>query len=64
MREAIGHVAIVGVPMNSSITPGHCDLAPAAIRKALERYSLYDPDAEIDLEHLRARDCGDFDFAQ
>ena len=56
-------LSIVGVPMNSSITPGHCDLAPAAIRKALERYSLYDPDQEIDLDHLRAKDCGDFDFA-
>ena len=56
-------LSIIGVPMNSSITPGHCDLAPAAIRKALERYSLYDPDQEIDLDHLRAKDCGDFDFA-
>ena len=49
--------------MNNSITAGHCDLAPAAIRQALERYSLYDPEAEIDLERLRSRDCGDFDFA-
>ena len=56
-------LAIAGVPMNNSITPGHCELAPAVIRAALKRYSLYDPDAEIDLECLRARDCGDFDFA-
>jgi arginase family enzyme len=55
-------LAIVGVPMNSSITPGHCELAPAAIRKSLERYSLYDPDGEVDLELLTAKDCGDFDF--
>jgi arginase family enzyme len=48
--------------MNSSITPGHCELAPAAIRKSLARYSLYDPDGEVDLELLTAKDCGDFDF--
>ncbi|MEO5717620.1 MAG: arginase family protein [Chthoniobacterales bacterium] len=56
-------LAVMGVPMNSSITPGHCDLAPAAIRKALERYSLYDPEREIDLDHVRVADGGDFDFA-
>jgi arginase family enzyme len=63
--QALGDqsVAIVGVPMNNSITAGHCELAPAAIRKALERYSLYDSDTGIDLERFRARDCGDLDFA-
>ncbi len=57
-------IAIVGVPMNHSITPGHCELAPAAIRKALKRYSLYDSDAGVNLELFRTRDCGDFDFAR
>jgi formiminoglutamase len=54
-------LAVVGVPLNTSITPGHCDLAPAAIRKALERYSLYDPDSGIDLASLAASDRGDVD---
>jgi arginase family enzyme len=45
--------------MNSSITPGRCDLAPAAIRQALDRYSLYDPDNGIDLGPLAVADLGD-----
>jgi formimidoylglutamase len=45
--------------MNSSITPGRCDLAPAAIRQALDRYSLYDPDAGLDLAKLALSDNGD-----
>jgi formimidoylglutamase len=52
-------LAVVGVPLNSSITPGHCDLAPAAIRKALERYSLYDADSAIDIGSLAVCDRGD-----
>lgn len=46
--------------MNNSITPGRCDLPPAAIRQALDRYSLYDPDAGIDLASLAVTDIGDF----
>ena len=45
--------------MNNSLTPGRCDLAPAAIRQALDRYSLYDPDAGIDLASLAVADIGD-----
>lgn len=45
--------------MNSSITPGQCDLAPAAIRRALDRYSLYDPSGGIDLAKLAVADIGD-----
>ncbi len=52
-------VAVLGVPLNTSITPGRCELAPAAIRAALERYSLYDADARFDLAMIKARDCGD-----
>ncbi|MBV6458300.1 MAG: Formimidoylglutamase [Fimbriimonadaceae bacterium] len=40
-----GHdVAILGVPLNHSISPGRCDLAPAAIREALHFYSPFDVD--------------------
>ncbi|HEX8280122.1 MAG TPA: arginase family protein [Chthoniobacterales bacterium] len=52
-------LAILGVPMNSSITPGRCDLAPRAIRDALARYSLYDEDAGVDLGGFKAKDFGD-----
>ena len=49
--------------MNLSITPGRCDLAPPAIRQALERYSLYDPEAGIDLASLAVADFGDVTLA-
>lgn len=58
-REGPIALSVLGIPMNSSITPGQCDLAPAAIRDALDRYSLYDPDAGIDLASLAVADLGD-----
>ena len=36
-------VALLGAPMEAgSVTPGRCDLAPAAVRKAMKRISTYD----------------------
>lgn len=58
-REGPVALSVLGIPMNSSITPGRCDLAPAAIRQALDRYSLYDPDAGIDVGPLAVSDLGD-----
>lgn len=52
-------LAVVGVPLNRSITPGHCDLAPASIRAALERFSLFDCDNQVDLGLLHGVDLGD-----
>ncbi len=52
-------LAVLGVPLNTSITPGRCDLAPHAIREALHRYSLYDTDARTDLGGVKAKDFGD-----
>jgi arginase family enzyme len=52
-------LALLGVPVNQSLTPGRCDLAPAAIRRALERFSTYDADAELDLLTLPVNDFGD-----
>lgn len=52
-------LSVIGVPLNCSITPGRADLAPHAIREALQRYSLYDADARFDLGSMRARDYGD-----
>ena len=42
-----------------SITPGRCDLAPAAVREALSRFSTYDLEFGDDLESIRADDRGD-----
>ena len=58
-RDGECALGVVGIPMNSSITPGRCDLAPGAIRKALDRFSLYDSQAGIDLGELSVRDFGD-----
>ncbi len=52
-------LAICGFPLNQSINPGRCDLAPPAIRQALARYSTYDVDLQLDLGGLTVRDFGD-----
>src|SRR5437868_3437595 len=52
-------VAILGAPMEAgSVTPGRCDLAPAAIRRALRRFSTWDLTASLELD-LSVRDAGD-----
>jgi formiminoglutamase len=50
---------VAGLPLNKSITPGRCDLAPAAIRKPLSRFSTYDLENGIDVSQLAVRDAGD-----
>ena len=52
-------LAVLGFPLNRSITQGRCDLAPAAIRKALSRYSTYDVDLQTDVRTLAVQDLGD-----
>jgi len=57
--DAKAPVAILGAPMEAgSVTPGRCDLAPAAIRRALRRFSTWDLSAGLELE-LAIRDAGD-----
>jgi formiminoglutamase len=52
-------VAILGAPMEAgSVTPGRCDLAPAAIRRALRRFSTFDLTAGLELD-LVVHDAGD-----
>src|SRR6185437_14201622 len=52
-------VAILGAPMEAgSVTPGRCDLAPAAIRRALRRFSTWDLTADLALD-LAIHDAGD-----
>src|SRR4051794_9421795 len=57
--DAQAPVAILGAPMEAgSVTPGRCDLAPAAIRRALRRFSIWDLTCELALD-LAIRDAGD-----
>jgi formiminoglutamase len=54
-----GQVAILGAPMEAgSVTPGRCDLAPEALRKALHRFSTYDVERGSEL-FFAVRDLGD-----
>jgi arginase family enzyme len=46
-----GEVAFIGAPMEAgSVTPGRCDLAPAAVRKALKRFSTYNVETGEELD--------------
>jgi formiminoglutamase len=53
-------LALIGAPLaERSLTPGRCDLAPAALRRALPRMSAYDLETGADLSALRVHDAGD-----
>ncbi|HEX8232790.1 MAG TPA: agmatinase family protein [Caulobacteraceae bacterium] len=55
--------ALVGAPLNErSLTPGRCDLAPAAVRAALKRMSVYDLETETDLSGVQVHDAGDLNL--
>ncbi|WP_338502356.1 arginase family protein [Sphingomonas kaistensis] len=57
--EADAPVGLVGAPLGTgSVTPGRCDLAPAALRKVLRRIGLYDLDRRSELSSAIA-DHGD-----
>ena len=61
--HSAARVAIVGAPLaERSLTPGRCDLAPAAVRAALKRFSTYDLETATDLSDLRVHDAGDLDL--
>jgi formiminoglutamase len=65
LPEPMGTLAILGAPLHlGSITPGRCDLAPEAIRKALDRYSTFDPDAGVDVRSLAVSHLGDLDLTR
>lgn len=56
-------VALLGAPLGlGSITPGRCDLAPAKVRAALKRMSVYDLETETDLSALNVFDAGDLNL--
>ena len=63
-QDASAPVALVGAPLGlGSITAGRCDQAPATVRAAMERMSVYDLETETDLSSLRVFDAGDADIA-
>jgi formiminoglutamase len=58
-----GQLAVLGAPLNRSISPGRCDLAPAAVRRALNRLSMYDIETNGDLAPLEVLDHRDLPIA-
>ena len=53
-------LTLVGVPANqTSLSPTSAHLTPAAIRKALLRYSLAHSDSKVNLSRLKLSDSGD-----
>lgn len=50
---------VLGVPLNFSVTPGSCDLAPEAIRQALFRFSTHSFHDFSDLRHIRVSTADD-----
>src|SRR3990172_6732072 len=61
---ARARMSVLGAPLHlASITPGRCDLAPAAIRAALDRFSTWDFECTRDIRDLPACDLGDLPVA-
>jgi formiminoglutamase len=63
MSDGISSLGILGAPLNCSLTPGRADLAPAAIRQALSKFSVYDLPHNNDLRIIGVEDAGDVDVA-
>jgi arginase family enzyme len=63
-EQTLGALAVLGAPLRlGSITPGRCDLAPAAVRAILRKFSCYDIESDADLHLIEARDLGDLPLA-
>ena len=61
--DAEAPVGLVGAPLGAgSVTPGRCDLAPAALRAVLKRIGRYDIDSGRELS-ARIADWGDVALA-
>jgi formiminoglutamase len=64
-ERTLGKLAVLGAPLRlGSITPGRCDLAPSAVRAALQKFSCYDIETDTDLHKLEALDLGDLPLAE
>lgn len=57
--ESHRSVGVLSVPVNASITPGRCELAPGAVRHALQRFSLHEFQSGRSLEEMALIDCGE-----
>lgn len=64
LDNTVGNLAILGAPLNHSISPGNCDLAPGSVRKAMHRLSTFDIENEIDAMAVKCHDFGDLDIAE
>jgi formiminoglutamase len=63
-EKPMARLAVLGAPLRlGSITPGRCDLAPAAVRAILRKFSCYDVELDADLRLIDARDLGDLPLA-
>jgi formiminoglutamase len=63
-EDARRRLAVIGAPLHvASLTPGRCDLAPAAVRDALGRLGTYDVELGADVRDVAARDLGDLPLA-
>jgi formiminoglutamase len=61
-REATRRLLVLGVPLGrGSLSGGRFDLAPPAVRAALESFSTFD--GEIDVGSVAVRDAGDLEVA-
>ena len=57
--DAVARLAVVGVPLHvASISEARSDLAPSAIRRALQRFSTY-AGSDVDVRAIEAADLGD-----
>ncbi|MGZ4127941.1 MAG: arginase family protein [Actinomycetota bacterium] len=55
-------LVVLGAPFSGgSISRARCDLTPAAVRRVLERFSVWSSDRAISLEPLKALDAGDIE---
>ena len=64
LPETVHSLAVIGAPIRrGSISGGRFDLAPTAIRRALERFSTFDVAPPRDIRAVAARDEGDLDVA-
>lgn len=63
-ERTLTQLGVIGAPLNCSLTPGRCDLAPGVIREVLKRYSPYDVQHNADLLSIDIRDAGDLDIAK
>lgn len=62
--DPVCRLAVLGAPLHlGSITPGRADLAPAAIRSILHRFSTFDLEFHRDLRRIAAVDRGDLPLA-